>query len=465
MAPSLESDSRDPTQVLPAPDEPTGLGRRPPASTAPTVARYQYPMPPAADPPPPLLISGATVAADDGLLAPGWLVAAGGRIQAVGPGEAPAGVRTEVGALGRVVDGRGAVLLPGFVDVHVHGGDGADAMDADPESLRRMARFHATHGVTSLLPTTWSASPAALEAAVAAIAEVLGPVDGGATILGAHLEGPWINPARAGAQDPAGIRTPDLAEARHLLDIRPGGGPGPAADPGSGGSRRSGPGGGVIRLVALAPEMPGAGEVIRELAGRGVTVAAGHTEAGWDDMRAAVAAGVRHVTHTFNAMGGLGHREPGTAGAALALPELRCELIADGHHVHAGAMAVLARAKGPEGVVLISDAVRAAGRPDGDVDLGGRVAHNCCGAVRLADGTLAGSVLTLDVALRHFAAATGWGWSDLARAAAGNAAAALGLTTKGRLAAGADADLVLLSDDAGEVLLTVVEGRIVHRRR
>ena len=393
--------------------------------------------------PPPLLVAGATVVAEAGLWSPGWLVAAGGRIQALGPGEAPPGVRAEVGALGLIVDGRGGVLLPGFIDVHVHGGDGADAMDADPEAVRRLARFHATHGVTALVPTTWSAPPAALEAAVAAIAEATGPVDGGATVLGAHLEGPWINPARAGAQDPAGIRPPDVAETRRLLAV----------------------GGGVVRLVALAPEMPGAGDVIAECVGRGVVVAAGHTEAGWDDMVAAVGAGVRQVTHTFNAMAGLGHREPGTAGAALALPPLRCELIADGHHVHAGAMAVLARAKGAGGVVLISDAVRAAGLPEGDVDLGGRTAQHCCGAVRLADGRLAGSVLTLDIALRRFAAATGWAWPDLARAAAGNAAEALGLSTKGRLAAGLDADLVLLADDgAGDVLLAVVEGRIVHRR-
>jgi len=401
-------------------------------------------MPPAAaDAPPPLLVAGATVVAADGVWSPGWLVAAGGRIQALGAGEAPGGVRAEVTALGTVVDGRGAVLLPGFIDVHVHGGDGADAMDADADGLRRMARFHARHGVTSLLPTTWSAPPGALEAAIAAIASAVGPVEAGATILGAHLEGPWINPARAGAQDPAGIRPPDAAEARRLLDC----------------------GRGAVRLVALAPELDGAAAVIGACRERGVVVSAGHTEAGWDEMVAAVAAGVRHVTHTFNAMPGLGHRTPGTAGAALALPELRCELIADGHHVHAGAMAVLARAKGPEGVVLISDAVRAAGLPEGDVDLGGRTAQHCCGAVRLPDGRLAGSVLTLDVALRNFAAATGWAWPDLARAAAGNAADALGLSTKGRLAAGLDADLALVGDDgAGEVLLTVAEGRVVHRR-
>lgn len=401
-------------------------------------------MPDPSDPAPPLLIAGAAVVAAEELWSPGWLVAAGGRIQALGPGEAPGGVRAEVAALGTVVDGRGCVLLPGFIDVHVHGGDGADAMDADPDGLRRMARFHARHGVTALLPTTWSAPPGALEAAVGAIAEAAGPVEGGATIVGAHLEGPWINPARAGAQDPAGIRPPDAAEARRLLDLRRG----------------------AVRLVALAPEMPGAAEVVQECRERGVVVSAGHTEASWDEMVAAVATGVRHVTHTFNAMAGLGHRDPGTAGAALALPELRCELIADGHHVHVGAMAVLARAKGPGGVMLISDAIRAAGLPDGEVDLGGRAAQHCCGAVRLPDGRLAGSVLTLDVALRNFAAASGWGWPDLALAASGNAAAALGLSTKGHLAPGLDADLVLLGDDgAGEVLLTVVEGRVVHQRQ
>jgi N-acetylglucosamine-6-phosphate deacetylase len=408
------------------------------------VLRYQYRsmVSAAGDAPPPLLISGATVVGAGGVWSPGWLAAAGGRIQSMGPGEAPGGVRAEISALGVVVDGRGGVLLPGFIDLHVHGGDGADAMDADPDGLRRMARFHATHGVTSLLPTTWSAPPAALEAAVATIADTAGPVDGGASIIGAHLEGPWINPARAGAQDPAGIRLPDVAEACRLMDIRRG----------------------IVRLVALAPEMPGAGPVIEECVRRGVVIAAGHTEATWEEMTAACNLGVRHVTHTFNAMGGLGHREPGTAGAALALSELRCELIADGHHVHAGAMAVLARAKGPEGVVLISDAVRAAGLPEGDVDLGGRPAAHCCGAVRLPDGTLAGSVLTLDVALRNFAAATGWGWADLALATSGNAAAALGLSNKGRLDRGLDADLVLLRDEPGrEVVLTVVEGRVVHR--
>jgi N-acetylglucosamine-6-phosphate deacetylase len=385
-----------------------------------------------------LLVAGARLCGADGVWWPGWLRADGGRITGLGPGEPPVTLAAGSPAPERI-DAAGGTLLPGFIDLHVHGGDGAEAMDASADGLRRMARFHATHGVTALVPTTWTASEAATRAALEAIAQGTGPVDGGATILGAHLEGPWINPARCGAQDPALIRPPDVAEARRLLDV-----------------------GGVL-MVALAPELPGAVRLIAECRERGVAVSAGHTEAGFSDMTEAVRLGVRHVTHTFNAMGGFSHREPGTVGAALALPELRCELIADGVHVHPGAMAVLARAKGTHGVVLVSDATRAAGLPDGPVDLGGRVGHHCGGAVRLPDGRLAGSALTLDVALHRFAAASGWGWDALWRAAAGNAASALGLPAKGRLAVGADADLVLL-DASGAVRMTVVEGRVVFRR-
>lgn len=381
-----------------------------------------------------LLITGARVCAPDGLWDPGWLLGRGGRIEALGPRDPPEGL----GSKAEQIDAGGARLLPGFIDVHVHGGGGADTMDADPDSLRHLARFHAAHGVTALLPTTWSASEADLTAAVKAITAAAGPVEGGATILGAHLEGPWINAGRCGAQDPAAIRPPDAGEAARLLES------------------------GVVRLVALAPEVDGAEEVIDLCRAGGVVVAAGHTDASYDQMIDAVRRGVTQVTHTFNAMSGFGHRDPGVAGAALAFPGLLCELIADGIHVHPGAMAVLARAKGPEGVILISDATRAAGLPEGPVDLGGRSAHHAGGAVRLDDGRLAGSALTLDVALRHFAAASGWGWEHLWQATSANAAGALGLADKGRLAAGADADLVLIDDD-WTVRLTVVGGRVVHR--
>ena len=382
-----------------------------------------------------LLISDVRVCAPKGVWDPGWLLVRDNRIEALGPGGPPGGAAS---ATAERLDGAGARLLPGFVDVHVHGGAGADTMDADPDALRHLARFHARHGVTALLPTTWSASEGELAAALKAVSAVTGPVDGGATILGAHLEGPWINADRCGAQNPAAIRAPDPVEAGRLLDC------------------------GVVRLVALAPELVGAEAVIEACRNRGVVVAAGHTDAGYDQMAQAVRLGVTQMTHTFNAMSSFGHRDPGAVGAALALPELRCELIADGVHVHPGAMAVLARAKGPDGVVLVSDATRAAGLPEGPVDLGGRIGHHAGGAVRLADGRLAGSALTLDVALRHFAAATGWPWEHLWRATSATAAAALSLATKGHLSVGADADLVLIDDDF-TVRLTVAGGRIVHR--
>ena len=380
-----------------------------------------------------MLFCGGSVCAAEGVWSPGWLATEGHRIAALGPGEPP-----PVADGAEAVDATGLWLVPGFIDLHVHGGDGADAMDADPESLRRMARFHATHGVTALLPTTWTATEVATTAALEAVAESVGPVEGGATILGAHLEGPWLNRARCGAQEADLIRPAEPAEARRFLDT------------------------GVVRLVALAPEVEDNQGVIGECRERGVTVAAGHTQAGYEEMVEAVRLGVRHVTHTFNAMAPFGHREPGTVGAALALAELRCELIADGVHVHPAAMALLARAKGPDGVVLVSDATRAAGYPEGPVDLGGRAAVSHGGALRLADGRLAGSVCTLDTARRVFAAATGWGPAELAAAASGNAAAAIGLSAKGSLAAGADADLVLLDGD-GTVRLTMAEGRVVYQ--
>jgi N-acetylglucosamine-6-phosphate deacetylase len=378
-----------------------------------------------------MLFIGPSVCAAEGMWSPGWLRTEGRTITALGPGQPPKDGM-------EAVDASGMWLVPGFIDLHVHGGDGADAMDADAESLHRMARFHAAHGVTALLPTTWTATEAATMAALETVAEAVGPVEGGATILGAHLEGPWLNRARCGAQDADLIRPADPGEARRFLDT------------------------GVVRLVALAPEVDANRAVIGECRERGVTVAAGHTEAGYEEMVEAVRLGVRHVTHTYNAMAPLGHREPGTVGAALALAELRCELIADGVHVHPAAMALLARAKGPGGVVLVSDATRAAGLPDGPVDLGGREALSRAGALRLADGRLAGSVCTLDTARRVFAAATGWGPAELAAAASANAAAAIGLTSKGSLMAGADADLVLL-DSEGRVRMTVAEGRVVHR--
>ncbi len=362
----------------------------------------------------------------------GWVRVVDGRIAEVGHGAPPAG--------GERLDAGGRFVFPGFIDLHVHGTNGVAAMDAQPASLRTMARAFARHGVTSFLPTTWTASREATRAALACIARCTGPQPDGATILGAHLEGPYLNAERCGAQQREHIRRASRDEAAEFLDLD------------------------VIRLTALAPEFTENQAFLDECRRRGVAVSAAHTSATFAQMEAMVRRGLRHVTHMFNAMSPLHHREPGVVGAALRFPEIRCELIADNIHVHPAAMAVLWRAKGRAGVILISDAVEAAGLPAGKCAVDGREAFVADGAVRLADGTLAGSILTMDRALKNFSAATGEPIERLWEATSLNAARAIGLEArKGRLAAGLDADLAILDGD-GQVWRTIVEGRTVYAR-
>jgi N-acetylglucosamine-6-phosphate deacetylase len=381
-----------------------------------------------------LLVTGARVLSPGGEWPRGWIAVEGRRIAAMGQGRPP----ERRLATATVLDASGLVVLPGFVDLHAHGAVGADVMDADPEGLRRMARFYARHGVTAWLPTTMTASARDLERALEAVGEVVGPVDHGATVLGAHLEGPYLSTARCGAQDPSLIRVAARAEATRLLDT------------------------GLVRLLAVAPEVQGNRWLVAEAVGRGVTVAAGHTDATYDQALQAVGDGVRHVTHVYNAMRPLGHREPGMLGAALTVGELACELVADNIHVHPAAMRLLLAAKGADGVVLVTDAVRATGLPDGAYQVGDQPAIHVDGAIRLADGTLAGSVLTLDRALHNLQAATGRPLAELWAATSRNAARAIGVDdTKGSLEPGKDADLVLLDPEL-RVIATVAEGALVH---
>ena len=381
-----------------------------------------------------LLITGARVLTPTGEWPRGWVLVEGRRIAAMGQGEPPPG--TDAGADALAADG--LVAMPGFIDLHVHGAVGVDVMDADRDGLARMARFLAAHGVTAWLPATMTATGPDTERALEAARAVAGPVDGGAAILGAYLEGPYLNPARAGAQDPELIRPAGRSEATRLLDL------------------------GIIRVLVLAPEVEENRWLVTEAVARGVTVSAGHTDATYEQALQAVRDGVRHVTHAFNAMRPLGHREPGMLGAALVVPELRCELIADNVHVHTAAMRLLVQAKGPDGVVLVSDSLRATGLPEGAYTVGDRPVFSMDGAIRLADGTLAGSVLTLDRALHNLQAATGRPLAELWPAASRNAAQAIGIDdVKGSLEPGKDADLVLL-DPALRVVVTVAEGAVVH---
>ena len=379
-----------------------------------------------------LWISNARLVTVAGVM-DGNLHAEAGQIVALGAFRIPEGVR--------VVDAGNGWLLPGFIDVHVHGGVGREAMDADPDGLRQLARFYAEHGVTSFLPTTWTAPHEDIMAALETIAVVQQEGTGGAAILGAHVEGPYLNPARCGAQDSRQIRRAGRDEALAILDT------------------------GIIRLLALAPEYPENHWLIDECARRGVTVSAAHTAATYADMQQAVALGLSQTTHTYNAMTGLHHREPGTLGAALTMDSISCELIADNVHVHPAAMNLLYRAKGPDRTLLITDAVRGAGLPEGtSYDQDGRPVVVRDGAAYLPGDTLAGSTLTMDRALRNFIAATGAPLEVVWPTTSRTAARQLGLDgRKGSLEDGKDADLVLLDANL-DVRFTVVGGQVVYER-
>ncbi len=364
---------------------------------------------------------------------PGWLAVSGGTIAAVG-----AGTPDDAQRAGRtVVDLRGRTLMPGFVDVHVHGAVGHEAMDGDVAGLRSMAEFFASRGVTSFLPTTWTASRAGTLAALRAIAEARSST-GGARILGAHMEGPYLSAARCGAQDPAEIRGVDLEEAAAFLDT------------------------GAVRLITVAPATEGAGALIDECVRRGVTVSVGHTDATYEQVAAAVARGARHMTHTYNAMSPLRHRTPGAVGAALALAGFGAEVIADEVHVHPAAVHALIRARGADEVVLVTDAIRPTGTTTSEGRLQGRAVSVRDGAVRFDDGQLVGSVLTMDLALRNVLRFTGRPLTELWPLVSRNPAAAAGVAHRtGRLQPGLDADLVVL-DEQHHVVRTLVGGRTVY---
>lgn len=380
-----------------------------------------------------MLIKNAQLMAPDARLERGWLLTVGSRIAALGAGAPPAFPDHET------VDAGGLTLLPGFIDVHVHGGAGAEAMDAHPDALRAMARLYAQHGVTAFTAATWTDSDARIQAALDAVLELRGPQPEGATLLGVYLEGPYLNAVRCGAQSTQYIRTAPRDEALAYLDA------------------------GVIRLVALAPEFEANHWLIEECVRRGITVSAAHTAATYEQMRDAVARGLTHATHTYNAMTGLHHREPGTLGAVMALPEIRAELIADNIHVHPASMRILYRAKGRDGLVLVTDAMRGAGMPEGEYRIDERTVMVRDGAVRLPDGTLAGSILTMERALANLMAATGESLDVLWPTSSLNAARAIHVADrKGSLEVGKDADLVLV-DDTLTVRLTVAEGVAVYR--
>ena len=330
----------------------------------------------------------------------------------------------EVGA-GRAGEPAAAWLVPGFVDMHNHGGGGHTFTTGDPVAARQAAAFHLAHGTTTLLASLVTAPYALMLAATEAYA----PLVASGVLAGIHYEGPYLSRIRGGAQNPAHLREPSTMELEALLET----------------------GEDSVRMVTLAPELPGALDAVRLLVACGVVAAVGHTDATYAQTLAAFDAGASVATHLFNGMRPVHHREPGPVLAALGDTRVTTELVADGTHLHDGTLRFAATVAGPERAALITDAMAATGMPDGRYDLGGQAVDVVDGVARLrGSGSIAGSTLTMDAALRH-TVSIGLSMVDAVRMAATTPARTLGLTDVGALVAGRRADLVALDTDLAVV--------------
>jgi N-acetylglucosamine-6-phosphate deacetylase len=349
--------------------------------------------------------------------------------------EIPAGVR--------VVNFGDGVLAPGFVDIHIHGAAGHDVMVADVSQLSAVEQLLSHHGVTSYFPTTVTVPLDQLCSALDRLADAIettslddGSRRGLAQPIGIHLEGPFLSHVRRGAHPPDDLLPPTLETFNRLWQAARG----------------------HIRIMTIAPELDGALEVISEAARRGVCVSMGHSDADLKSAISGVTAGARHATHTFNAMRPLDHREPGIVGEVLTDPRLSADIIVDGIHLDPAIVRLFLQSKGPDQAVLITDAISATGMPDGRYRLGTfevEVKNGRC----LVDGKLAGSVLTMDRAVRNVMEFAHWDLQQTLRLATLNPARVAGLTNRGKLAAGAQADFVVLSP-SGEVRNTIIRGEV-----
>jgi N-acetylglucosamine-6-phosphate deacetylase len=327
-------------------------------------------------------------------------------------------------------------LIPGLIDLHIHGTHGRDVMDADPDSLLAMTRTLTAEGVTGFLATTMSAPIKGIEAALNNVANVMSMSEG-ATILGAHLEGPFLAKTKCGAQCGEYLVAPNIDLFRRFQKAARG----------------------AIKIVTLAPELVGADELIEFLNKNKVIASIGHTSANEADTLHAIALGCSHATHLFNAMGEIKQREPGAITSLLLADNVGAELIVDGVHLAPSIVELVYRMKGKEGIYLITDAMRAKSMQDGDFDLGGQVVTVASGVARLANGTLAGSTLHLFKAVKNMVAFSGCSLAEAVQMASLNPARALGLHhQKGSIAIGKDADLVVVDKDFN-VHLTVVAGK------
>ncbi|MGQ9700084.1 MAG: N-acetylglucosamine-6-phosphate deacetylase [Candidatus Bipolaricaulaceae bacterium] len=371
---------------------------------------------------------GRLVCPEKGNIAPSEVLLGDGRILAVS---------AEVQAWGASeLDVQGLFIAPGFIDLQVNGGAGYNFQNATPKDIAKILELHLAHGTTGLLPTTITAPIPEIRCTMARLREINHPA-----VLGIHLEGPFISKKRRGAHNPKHILDPSLEEFHKLMEGY--------VD--------------FIKIFTLAPELPGADLLLNAIAKIGVISALGHSDANYLQAKQALEQGVRLFTHLGNAMTGLHHREPGAVGAALD-SDAYVELICDGVHLHPAFVRLVAKVKGYDRICLVTDAISAAGLPDGEYILAGLPTFVRGGVPRLSDGTLAGSTLTMDRAVKNFMEFTGCSLPEAVRCATLNPARLLGLDRrKGSLAVGKDADLVIFDEDL-TVHYTILAGKIVYAR-
>ena len=368
--------------------------------------------------------------------APGRVIIDGPLIRDVGTAETitiPSGAER--------VDASQMFVTPGFVEPHIHGCGGVDLMDGTHESLNVVSRTLPRHGTTSFLATTVSSPSDVLTAAIEKIGGQIARHFDGAQPLGIHLEGPFISPVKRGTHKVANVSVPDASLFQQWIR---------AAN-------------NSVRLVTLAPELPGTREVVRIARDAGIVVAMGHSNATFQEAHSAAGDGVCYAVHTFNAMRAFSHRDPGIVGEVLSDDRIFAEIIADGIHVDRSVVRLFARAKGRERVLLVTDAISATDMPDGRYMLGNDTVDVSGGVCRDSEGRLAGSTLTQDVALHNFVQWSGWPFEDALLGLTLNPARALNLEKKGMLEPGADADVVLM-DQTFRIMKTFVKGRLVFDR-
>ncbi|MDR1835957.1 MAG: N-acetylglucosamine-6-phosphate deacetylase [Fusobacteriaceae bacterium] len=338
-----------------------------------------------------------------------------------------------------VCDLGGRIVIPAFIDIHIHGADGADTMDNSLESLKKISAFAARHGVANFLPTTLTGPQDVLMEVLEKIADLQDTDLPGANIFGVHMEGPYFDMEYKGAQNAKYIKVSTVNEIKKFLRVKKN----------------------LVKLFSLSPNNEEALESIRFLREKGVVVSVGHSACVYEKVKKGIEAGIRHATHTFNGMRGFNHREPGVVGAILEDPAVKAEIIFDKIHVHPAMVHLLIKIKGVENVICITDSMSAAGLSDGDYKLGELDVYVKDGVVRLATyDSLAGSILTMDSAFRNLLE-LGWSMADAIRMTSTNAAEEFGLNS-GEIAPGKDADLTVL-DNHNEVVMTVVKGRIKYK--